>query len=84
MQERCCVARVCPARCDGTGRQAARPARAHPAAAARSADVLIQQRRNSVMSPARQPSLRKLLVDPLRVADVDDQGDEPDRGGAAG
>jgi hypothetical protein len=27
--------------------------------------------------------LRKLLVDPPRVADVDDQGDEPDRGAAA-
>jgi hypothetical protein len=31
-----------PARCGGTGRQAARPARARPAAAARSAVVLIQ------------------------------------------
>ena len=37
----------CPARRDGTGRQAARPARARPGAAARSADALIQERPNS-------------------------------------
>ena len=41
------LGRHCPARCGGTGRQAARPSRSRSGAAARSAVALIQERHNS-------------------------------------
>jgi hypothetical protein len=50
----------CPARRGGTGRQAARPARARPGAAARSAVALIQY------GSTRQ--LRTMIVDALTRA----------------